>query len=203
MKNNSENSANNEQTNTANDVLENLSKLKEQDNLQQNFASTTNRKQQKEQKYKDNEIYEPPQKHEPTMFMLNNNEPQRDSYDEYLQDTPAYQRKQGSQLTSYGTASLILSILAILCSIFLIIYLAIQPDMTDTSRMDFLYYLFFVILAPVIGLIGSVVCSISAMILGIIAIAKSYKRTISWVGCISAIIALTEAIILAGLYLLR
>ncbi len=203
MKSDSENVANQQQVKTANEVLENVAKLKKQKNSQQDFASKLKEKQEIEQKRNDDEIFEPPKKHEPTMFMMNNNEPQRDSYDEYLKDVPAYQRKQNNQLTSYGTAALVLAIFAILCSIFLIIYLAVSPDMTDTSRMDFLYYLFFVILAPVIGLIGSVVCSISAMVLGIIAIAKSHKLTISWVGCITAIIALAEAIILAGLYLLR
>ena len=133
-------SSNNIKEGVANNILSNIDDLDNQRNLQQNFSKMSANKD------RDNEIFEPKEKPKSTLFMLNNNEPQRDSYEPYLEDVYASKKNNSSQLTSYGTGAVTLAIIALVCSIFIVMHIAINPDITDTSKMDFFFYLFFVIL---------------------------------------------------------
>ena len=186
----------------AKNIVNGINDLQNEIENQQNFAENKNTAEDKNGVKADSELYNPPNQHKSTLFMLNNNEPQPQSFEPYLKDIPAYQKSNSLQLTSYGTAAVVLAIITLICSVFLILPIAINPDMTDTSKMDFFFYLFFVILAPAVGLIGSVLCGLASALLGIVAIFKSHKRTISWVGFSLGIIVLAYVVILAGIYLL-
>lgn len=132
-----------------------------------------------------------------TLFMLNNNAPQNTIQASDREIEKYYH--ENIQSRSYGTIGITLGVVAVLCSIVLIIALASGLDSATTS--GFLLWTFNFILLPVVGIGGSVIFALISAILGIVAITKAHKRVISWVAFALGLIILAYVVIMAGIYL--
>ena len=132
-----------------------------------------------------------------TLFMLNNNAPQNTIQASDHEIEKYYH--ENIQSRSYGTIGITLGVVAVLCSIVLIIALASGLDSATTS--GFLLWTFNFILLPVVGIGGSVIFALISAILGIVAITKAHKRVISWVAFALGLIILSYVVIMAGIYL--
>ena len=169
--------------------------LKSIDNLQQESA-----KQTELNKKDDSQIYEPPEEHQPTLFMMNNNSPQQNSYEPYMKNVKAYNKQSNEDRTRYGTTALIFSGIAFVCALILIIAMIISQPNAD-SASSVLAWLVLTILAPTLGLFGSVICALISAIVGIVGICKAHNRMISWVGFFVGLIVLIGVVITACAYL--
>lgn len=145
------------------------------------------------------QIYTPPQEHKPTLFMLNNNMPQESSYEPYMKDVKAYNKKDASR-SRYGVAALIFAGIALVCAVILIVAMVISQPNGD-SASGVMAWLVLTILAPTLGLFGSVICALISAVVGIVGLCKAHNRVLSWVGFFVGLIVLAGVIITAGIYL--
>ena len=112
------------------------------------------------------------------------------------------ENKQGvneKQSASYGTAALVLGIFAFLFGILLIVSVFFMGD-SDAENVVALVYLIYI--GYIIGIFCGSVCGIIAGIMSIVAICKSHRRVISWVGFGVGMLSLVFIIILVGYVLL-
>ncbi len=109
-------------------------------------------------------------------------------------------KQNATELTSYGKASLILAIFALIFG-GLLVGACILSGIGDAREIFELVW--FQMIGYIIGIFCSSVCAIVAGVVGIVAVAKSPYRTISWAGCICSIIILAFIIILVGYILLK
>ena len=135
----------------------------------------------------------------PTLFMLNNNAPQDVKASQASDREIEKYYHENIQSRSYGTIGITLGVVALLCSIVLIIALASGLDAATTS--GFLLWTFNFILLPVVGIGGSVIFALISAILGIVAIIKAHKRIISWVAFALGLVILAYVVIMAGIYM--
>ena len=177
---------NNEQQTAANQMLKNIDELEQ--NMQQQIKQ-------------ENKQAEQGSAQKPTLFMLNNNAPQPNQNTEQsisINEVESYY-KQNFHTRSYGITAIVLSVVALLCSIILII--AISTGITSENASGFLLWVFNFILVPVLGIAGSVIFGILGAIFGIVAISKAHKRIVSWVGFVFGLIILAYVVVMAGVYL--
>lgn len=180
--------------NSENAELAALDLLNNIDALQQESA-----KQSELNKNDDSQIYSPPQEHQPTLFMLNNNSPQESSYEPFMKDVKAYKKRDASR-SRYGVAALIFAGIALVCALILIVAMIIgQPNGDSASGV--LAWLVLTILAPTLGLFGSVICALISAVVGIVGLCKAHNRVLSWVGFFVGLIVLAGVIITASIYL--
>ena len=181
-------SENKEQKAAADEMLKNIDEL--QHNIQQQVKQ--------EDKQVSQEGVEQPAS---TLFMLNNNAPQKNNNIEQsinINEVESYY-KQNFHTRSFGITAIVLSVVALLCSIILII--AISTGITSENASGFLLWVFNFILVPVLGIAGSVIFGILGAIFGTVAISKAHKRVISWVGFGVGLIVLAYVVIMSGIYL--
>lgn len=177
---------NNEQQTAANQMLKNIDELEQ--NMQQQIKQ-------------ENKQAEQGSAQKPTLFMLNNNAPQPNQNTEQsisINEVESYY-KQNFHTRSYGITAIVLSVVALLCSIILIIAIATGASFENAS--GFLLWVFNFILVPVLGIAGSVIFGILGAIFGIVAISKAHKRIVSWVGFVFGLIILAYVVVMAGVYL--
>ncbi len=107
--------------------------------------------------------------------------------------------EQTKQSSSYGIAALILGIFAVLFGILLIIsvYFMGESDALSVAALIYLIYIGYIL-----GIFCGTVCGIIAGIMSIVAICKSNRRMISWVGFGVGVLSLVFIIILVGYVLL-
>lgn len=181
----------NEQQSAAAEVLKNIDEL--QKHTTQDNSNITN-------KNGENNTNNQPNQQGSTLFMLNNNAPQptQENYEPNIKEIEAYY-KQNIHSKSYGTTAIVLSVVAVLCSIVLIV--AISANINADTTSGFLLWVFNFILVPVLGIAGSVLFAIIGAILGIVAISKAHKRLISWVGFGISLVVLAYVVVMAGVYL--
>ncbi len=177
---------NNEQQAAANEMLKNIDELEQ--NMQRQIKQ-------------ENKQAEQGSAQKPTLFMLNNNTPQPNQNAEQsisINEVESYY-KQNFHTRSFGITAIVLSVVALLCSIILII--AISTGITSENASGFLLWVFNFILVPVLGIAGSVIFGILGAIFGTVAISKAHKRVISWVGFGVGLIVLAYVVIMSGIYL--
>ena len=179
---------------TAKNALDNLAKMQGQTKNQEEFSKQLDKIENADE----NQIYEPPKEPESTLFMLNNNNPQSSSYNAYMKNVKAYNNPK--QRTRYGTTSLIFAGIAVVCTLILMIAMVITQPSGD-SGSSVMGWLLLTILAPTLGLGGGLICSLISAIVGIFAIVKSHKRTISWIGFFTGLIVLAGYVVTAAMYL--
>lgn len=108
--------------------------------------------------------------------------------------------KPNEQPKSYGTSAIILSVFGLVFGVILLVCYLLLNDKDAQMLPIFMYLLqggYF------IGLFCGVVCSIIGEVMGIVAIAKSTRRKISWVGFGISMVVLVLVLILAGYILLN
>lgn len=183
----------------AQNTLNSLNNLKRESDKQQDFENNSKASPQYQQQ-DDSQIYEPPEEHQPTLFMMNNNSPQPNSYEPYMKNVKAYNQQNNENRTRYGTTALIFAGIAVVCALILIIAMIINQPNAD-SASSVLGWLVLTILAPTLGLFGSVICALISAVVGIVGLCKAHSRVISWVGFFVGLIVLAGVVITACAYL--